>query len=88
MKPIVYIKPGCPWCVDALNYFKRNGLEVETRNVLADREAMERLLKISGKNKTPTLEYGDFVCADFAVDELLAALDDAPEVKEQLGLRD
>lgn len=86
MKPIVYIKPGCPWCHDALNFFKRNGLEVETRNVLADAAAMQRLQQLTGKNKTPTLEYGAFVCADFSVDELLDALNDEPTIKAELGL--
>ena len=27
-KPTLYIKPGCPWCEEALSYFKKQGVDL------------------------------------------------------------
>lgn len=72
--------------MDALDFLDKHQVKYETRNVLTDDQAMQRLREISGKTKTPTMEFGEFTCADFSVDELLAALEDAPSVRQQLGL--
>jgi glutaredoxin 3 len=84
-KPILYIKPGCPWCREALGFFSRHGVEVEVRDVLASAANMQRMVEISGQSLTPTFEFGDFMVADFGVDEFLAELEQVPEVKKQLG---
>ena len=85
-KPILYVKAGCPWCAQALDFFKKHHVAPDVRDVLRDAEAMKRMTKISGQSKTPTLEYGDFLVADFSVDEFLAAVNAKPEIKAKLGL--
>ncbi|HVU38224.1 MAG TPA: glutaredoxin family protein [Opitutales bacterium] len=87
-KPILYVKRGCPWCREALAYFSQHGVEVDVRDVNESKAAMQRMMEISGQTKTPTLEYGDFVVADFSVNELLDELAQVPEVKKELGLGD
>jgi len=84
--PILYIKKGCPWCIDALAFFSRHSVALDVRDVNADEAARRRLVEISAQTKTPTLEYGDFVVADFSVDEFLAKLELAPQIKQELGL--
>jgi len=86
--PILYIKPGCPWCREALSFFSQHGVEVEVRDVTASRQSMERMAEISGQTKTPTFEFGEFIVADFDVDEFLDALGQVPEIKQQLGFGD
>lgn len=86
MNPILYIKPGCPWCNDALAFFKQKGLQLTVKDVLSDANAMRRMRDISGQTKTPTLEYGDFVVADFDTGEFMAAVNKNPGVKAELGL--
>ncbi len=49
---------------------------------------MRRMTEISGQSLTPTLEFGEFVVADFSVEELIDALEQVPEVKQQLGFGD
>jgi glutaredoxin len=83
--PILYIKRGCPWCREALSFFSQHGVEVEVRDVLAKRADLQRMIEISGQTLTPTFEYGDFIVADFSVDEFLDEIEQAPEVKKQLG---
>jgi glutaredoxin 3 len=86
-KPILYIKQGCPWCADALQYFSEVGLELELIDVRTDPSRMPELEEISGQTKTPTLKNGDFVVADFDVDEFKQALRECPTEAEKLGIK-
>ena len=84
--PILYIKPGCPWCEDALSYFKAKNLNLDIVNVLLDTSKMDELVSISGQSKTPTLANGNFVVADFDLAEFEDALEKNPEEKKKLGI--
>lgn len=67
----VFIKPWCPWCVQALDWLKSRKYRFEPVDVLADAAAFERMRAISGQSLTPTLETGDGkVLADFDVAQL------------------
>ncbi len=84
--PILFIKPGCPWCRAAMAFFQQHGVPVDIRDVLSNREDFQRMVEVSGQALTPTLEYDDFVVPDFSTDELLYALEQRPDVKTRLGL--
>lgn len=86
--PILYIKPGCPWCREALAFFSQHGVEVEVRDVLASKAAMQRMIEVSGQTLTPTFEFGDFMVADFSVEEFTDELQHVPEIKQALGFGD
>jgi hypothetical protein len=49
---------------------------------------MDAMLTLSGQTKTPTFEFGDFMVADFDVDEFLAELSKFPMIRQKLGFRD
>lgn len=87
-RPILYIKTGCPWCTEALSYFKKANLKLDVRDVLQNVEARKRMHEVSGQTLTPTFEYRDFVVADFDIGEFEAAINKRPEIKEELGLGD
>jgi glutaredoxin len=72
--PILYIKPGCPWCDDVVAYLERKKIEVQTRVVSGNREAMQEMVALSGQSKAPTLDWHGEVLADFGVEELLPFL--------------
>ena len=74
MTPKLYIKPGCPWCHEAIDYLDQEGITYETIDVLADREKMREMIDLSGQSKTPTLDWEGDVLADFGVDELIPFL--------------
>ena len=84
--PILYVKSGCPWCTEALSYFSANNVRLETREVRSNKVFMDQMVKLSGQTKTPTFALDNFIVADFDVGEFLAALNQAPAVKAQLGL--
>ncbi len=86
-KPVMYVKSGCPWCAAARDYFADQGIAIEEREVRSNAAFMKELLEVSGQDKTPTLKYGDFLVKDFSVDEFKDAVDAAPAVKAELGLK-
>ena len=73
--PILYIKPGCPWCDDAIEYLADHGIDVQMVDVLRDRSAMAELVALSCQSKCPTLDWHGSVLADFGVDELIPFLE-------------
>ena len=84
--PILYVKQGCPWCIDALEYFKKIELQLNIVDVRQDPAKMNELLACSRQTKTPTLKNGDFVVADFDVDEFKQAMLKNPEQAKLLGV--
>jgi glutaredoxin len=71
MELTLYIKPWCPWCVEAVDWLKARGYRFTTVNVLVDDMAYERMRRISNQSLTPTLETSDGrVLPDFDVAQL------------------
>ena len=84
-KPTLYVKQGCPWCVDALAYFNAKGIDLEVIDVREEPKRMDELIEISGQSMTPTFKHGDFVVADFDLEEFETALEQNPEAKSNLN---
>lgn len=84
-KPKLFVKEGCPWCVDALAYFQSKSMDLEIIDVRKNPSRMNELLEISGQSKTPTLQNGEFVVADFDIGEFEDALSTNPDEAKKLG---
>ena len=85
-KPKLFVKEGCPWCVDALAYFESKSLSLNIIDVRKDPSKMKDLIAASGQSKTPTFQNGDFVVADFDIGEFEQAMSENPEEAQKLGL--
>ena len=85
-KPKLFVKEGCPWCVEALAYFESKSLSLNIIDVRKDPSKMKDLIAASGQSKTPTLQNGDFVVADFDIGEFEQAMSENPEEAQKLGL--
>lgn len=72
--PKLYVKTGCPWCEEVLEYMDEKGLAYEMVVVSGNREAMEEMVDMSGQSKAPTMDWDGEVLADFGVDELVPFL--------------
>lgn len=72
--PILYIKPGCPWCDDVTDFFHRKRIAVEAVVVSGNPDAMREMFELSGQTKAPTMDWNGAVLADFGVDELIPFL--------------
>lgn len=72
----VYIKPGCPWCVEVIDYLKQGNYSFELVDVTADPAAFEEMRRLSGQSSAPTMTAGDALLADFGVEELVPFLEE------------
>lgn len=72
--PTLYIKVGCPWCDEVIDYLDRQRIDYETIVVSGNREAMAEMVALSGQSKAPTLDWHGTVLADFGVEELIPFL--------------
>ncbi len=70
MKPILYVKTGCPYCKAAMDYLDGNSIDYEEVNVRGTDSGMKKLQELSGQTKTPTLDWNGDVLADFGVEQL------------------
>jgi glutaredoxin len=77
MNPVtacLYVKPGCPWCEEVLDYFNAHKLPYEKIVVSGNPDAMAEMVRLSGQSKAPTMEWDGAILADFGVDELVPFL--------------
>lgn len=70
----VYVKPGCPWCIDVVAWLRKAGHRFRILDVYADASHYEEMRRLSGQDKAPTVVWGDLVLADCGVDELVPFL--------------
>jgi glutaredoxin 3 len=72
--PILYVKPGCPWCHEAIQFLDDHGVSYEQKDVTSDSTARSEMQRKSGQTKAPTLDWRGKILADFGVDELVPFL--------------
>ena len=51
----LYIKNLCPYCLKVTSFMNKNGIEIPTKDVYSDVDAMVELVTIGGKNQAPCL---------------------------------
>jgi glutaredoxin 3 len=72
--PILYIKPGCPWCIEATAWLDEHGIPYRRVDVVADAGARAEMERKSRQSKAPTLDWHGKILADFGVEELVPFL--------------
>ncbi len=72
--PLLYVKAGCPWCEEVVEYFDAHRLPYQAINVSGDPAAMQAMVDLSGQRKAPTMDWDGEVLADFGVEELVPFL--------------
>jgi glutaredoxin len=80
-RPFLYIKSGCPWCDEAEDYLKEQGIAYGKADVNVDRTAFDEMKRLSGQTKAPTMRWDDEILADFGVEELQEFLREKHVVK-------
>lgn len=66
----LFIKPGCPWCDEAIDWLDARGIAYETLDVTHDRSARAEMLELTGQTKAPSIDVDGEILADFGADEL------------------
>jgi glutaredoxin 3 len=68
--PILYVKTGCPWCHEVIEFLSEHGIGYREQNVSLDPAALQRMQQVSKQTKAPVLDWHGKILADFGVDEL------------------
>jgi glutaredoxin 3 len=72
--PILYVKPGCPWCTEVIDFLSSNGIGYREQDVVKDPDAFAEMQRKSGQTRAPTLDWRGKILADFGVAELVPFL--------------
>jgi glutaredoxin 3 len=72
--PKLYVKTGCPWCEEAIDFLDQKKIAYEKIVVSNNPKLMQEMVDLSGQSKAPTLDWDGEILADFGVDELLPFL--------------
>jgi glutaredoxin-like YruB-family protein len=75
-KIVIYTTPSCVYCKMAKEFFKKNGIAYEERDVASDLAARDEMLKKSGQMGVPVIEAGGQIIIGF----------DQPRLREALGI--
>ena len=70
MKIRLFIKPYCPWCHQAMQWLDEHGIKYETLDVMANEEAFDAMIRLSGQELAPVIEADGKVLADFGPEQL------------------
>ena len=70
MKIRLFIKPYCSWCHKAMHWLDERGIKYETLDVIADAEAFDEMVELSGQELAPVIDVDGEVLADFGPEEL------------------
>ena len=70
MKITAYLKTYCPWCIELKEFFIKNNIPFEEKDVSINPEFMEEMIKISGQQKAPTIVVDGKVYADVGVEDV------------------
>lgn len=70
MKIRLFIKPYCGWCHKAIGWLNEQGVQYETLDVIADRDAYAEMVGLSGQSLAPVIDVDGDVLADFGPEEL------------------
>lgn len=70
MKIRLFIKPYCPWCRKAMCWLEGHDIKYETLDVIANEEAFDEMIRLSGQELAPVIDVDGKVLADFGPEQL------------------
>jgi len=68
----LFVKPGCPWCEEAVDWLVSNGIKYELLDVTTSSEARDEMHELTGQTRAPCIDVDGQVLSDFGADELEA----------------
>ena len=66
----LFVKPYCGWCVKAKDWLDARDIEYEEIDVIADEEAFDEMIRLSGQEFAPVIDVGGKILADFGPEQL------------------
>lgn len=75
-KVVIYTTPSCVYCKMSKEFFQKNSVEYEEKNVATDVAARDEMIQKSGQMGVPVIEIDGKIIIGF----------DQPRLKEALGI--
>lgn len=66
----LFIKPGCPWCDEVIEWLDSRKYNYEKLDVIACASARAEMRELTSQTKAPSIELDGHILADFGADEL------------------
>lgn len=73
----IYTTPSCVYCKMTKEFFSKNNVEFEEKNVATDAQARDEMIQKSGQMGVPVIEVDGQTIVGF----------DQPKLKEALGIK-
>jgi glutaredoxin-like YruB-family protein len=70
----VYSTPTCPYCKQAKEFLKQNGIEYDDIDVAADQKAADEMVQKSGQMGVPVLDVDGTIIVGFDKEAIKRAL--------------
>jgi len=74
IKPVLYVKIGCGWCEEVIEYLDARQIPYRKVVVSGNAAAFQEMVELSGQTRAPTMDWDGDVLADFGVEELMPFL--------------
>ena len=74
VSPILYVRPSCPECDDALGFFAKHGITFHKKDVSRDPIALLKMQHKSRQGAAPVLYWHGRLLAKFGLDQLKSFL--------------
>ena len=74
MKIKVYVKNGCPWCIELEAMLNKNGIEFERLMVTENPQLFHEMQNISDQNQAPTAVIDDKIFSNTDKEEIKSYL--------------
>ncbi len=68
----LFIKPGCPWCDEAIDWLDARRINYQKLDVIGDAAARREMHDLTGQSKAPCIEVDGHILADCGADEIAA----------------
>ena len=68
----LFIKPGCPWCNEAIDWLDARRIKYQKLDVINDAVVRREMHDLTGQTKAPCIDVDGHILADFGEDELAA----------------
>ena len=72
--PVLYVEPGCPWCVEVVDFLDEHGIPYRRIDISQDPGARSEMERITRQDKVPAMDWNGEVLADLGVEELVPFL--------------
>lgn len=66
----LFVKPYCGWCHKAERWLDQHEVDYETVNVMADENAYDEMIQLSGQELAPVIDVDGKILADFGPEQL------------------